>query len=253
MATDKFSVTFPESKDSGASQDEECCILELNGVKRKIRFHDYHEIYRIPGLYEYLFCDRLGCVSPEVVTKLLGDAVAESSTSLSELDILELGAGNGIVGELLKKQGVHAIVGIDVVPEAAEAACRDRPSVYQDYYVADLDNLSSDIEKNLEARGFNCLVAVGALGFGDIPPKTFAKAHSFIAVEGWIAFNIKENFLDENDATGFSRLFREMVEGGILEVQVKHRYRHRFSVNRRPLHYVGIIAKKKAAIPEQML
>jgi trans-aconitate methyltransferase len=253
MATDKFLVTFPGAKDRASSQDEECCIVELDGVKRRIRFHDYHEIYRIPGLYEYLFCDKLGCVSPEVVTNLLEDTVAKSSASLSELDILEIGAGNGIVGELLKKQGVNTIVGVDIVPEAAEATRRDRPSVYDDYYVADLENLSPDTRKNLEAKSFNCLVAVGALGFGDIHPKAFASAFSFIAQDGWIAFNIKEDFLEKSDKTGFSRLIGEMVEGDILEVQVKHQYRHRFSVDRRPLYYSGIIAKKKAAIPEQML
>jgi len=113
--------------------------------------------------------------------------------------------------------------------------------------------LSSDTKKNLEAKGFNCLVAVGALGFGDIHPKAFANAYRFIAQDGWIAFNIKEDFLEKHDATGFSQLIREMIEGGVLEVQVKHQYRHRFSVDGRDLAYVGIIAKKKAAIPEQML
>lgn len=253
MAPDKFLVTFPVSKDSATSQDEEYCIVELNGLKRRIRFHDYHEIYSIPGLYEYLFCDKLGCVSPEVVTSLLGDAVAKSSASLSELDVLEIGAGNGIVGEHLKKQGIRSIVGIDIVPEAAEAAQRDRPSVYDGYYIADLENLSSDTKNNLEAKGFNCLVSVGALGFDDIHPKAFASAYSFIAQDSWIAFNIKEDFLEESDATGFSRLIRDMVERGVLEIQVKHRYRHRFSVDRRPLHYIGIIAKKKAVIPCKML
>jgi hypothetical protein len=157
------------------------------------------------------------------------------------------------VGELLKKQGIRTIVGIDIVPEAAEATRRDRPSVYDDYYIADLENLSSDTKKSLEAGGFNCLVTVGALGFGDIHPKAFANAYSFIAQDGWIVFNIKEDFLETSDKTGFSGLIRDMIERGVIEVQVKHRCRHRFSVGGQPLHYVGIIAKKKAAIPEHML
>jgi hypothetical protein len=253
MATDKFLVTFPEAKDSASSQDEECCTVEVNGVKQRIRFHDYHKIYRIPGLYEYLFCDKLGCVSPEVITGLLKDEVAESSTLLSELHVLEIGAGNGIVGELLKGQGVNSIVGIDIVPEAAEATRRDRPLVYDDYYLADLEDLSPDIKKKLSAKRFNCLITVGALGFGDIPPKAFATAFDFIVEGGWIAFNIKEDFLEESDTTGFSGLIRKMVEGGILEVQVQQQYRHRFSIDGRPLYYVGVIGKKKAEISIHML
>lgn len=256
MTTERFLVTFPESRDAedvATGQDEEYCIVELDGVTKRIRFHDYHEIYRIPGLYEYLFCDKLGCVSPEVVTRLLGDAVAESSASISELDILEIGAGNGLVGELLRKQGARTIVGIDIVPEAREASRRDRPSVYDDYYIADLENLPLDTKKNLEAKGFNGLVSVGALGFGDIPPKAFANAYNLISRNGWIAFNIKVDFIEESDSTGFSKLIRDMVERNLLEVHVKHRYRHRFSVDGQPLHYVGVIAEKKAAIPEQML
>jgi trans-aconitate methyltransferase len=246
-------VTFPRADDGASSQDEEWCFVELDSIKQRIRFHDYHEIYRIPGLYEYLFCDKLGCVSPEVITGLLKDAVAKSSTSLSQLYVLEIGAGNGIVGELLKKQGINSIVGIDIVPEAAEAIRRDRPLVYDDYYVADLENLPPDIRNELEAKGFNCLVTVGALGFGDIHPEVFATALSFIPKNGWIAFNIKEDFLEESDKTGFSGLVRKMIEEDILEVQVQHRYRHRFSVDGRPLYYVGVIGKKKAAISDQLL
>ena len=249
----KFVVRFPEPKDGAPSQDEECCIVECDGVKQTIRFHDYDEIYRIPGLYEYLFCDKLGCVSPEVITGLLTDAVAKSSTPLTQLDVLEIGAGNGIVGELLKKRGINSIVGIDIVPEAAEAARRDRPLVYDDYHVADLEDLSPDIKKKVEAKGFNCLVTVGALGFGDIAPEAFSTAFSLIAENGWIAFNIKEDFLKESDKTGFSGLLRKMFGGDLLEVQVQHRYRHRFSVDRRPLYYVGVIGKKKTAVSDQML
>ena len=253
MMTEKFLVTFPEPEDAGAGQDEEYCIVELDGVKKRIRFHDYHEVYRVPGLYEYLFCEKLGCVSPEVITGLLADSVARSSAAASELNILEIGAGNGIVGELLRKQGPRIIIGIDIVPEAREAARRDRPFAYDDYYIADLENLPWDIRKNLEATDLNCLVSVGALGFGDIPPKAFVQAYNLISRNGWIAFNIKEDFIKETDATGFSRLIRDMVVRDILKIHVEHRYRHRFSVDRRPLHYVGVIAKKKAAIPARML
>jgi 2-polyprenyl-3-methyl-5-hydroxy-6-metoxy-1,4-benzoquinol methylase len=170
MRRDDFSIRFPESETGIQSQDEEFCIREQDGQEKRIRFHDYHEIYKISGLYEYLFCEKLGHRSPEVITSLLIEQVNKSSIPIPDLSLFDVGAGNGIVGAVLKERGVKCIVGIDIVREAAEAAQRDRPGVYDQYYVEDLENLSEAARRNLESKRFNCLVSVGALGFGDIQP-----------------------------------------------------------------------------------
>ena len=52
--------------------------------------------------------------------------------------MLDLGAGNGMVGEALREHGFEEITGVDITPEAGEAAERDRPGVYADYHVCDL-------------------------------------------------------------------------------------------------------------------
>ena len=96
-------------------------------------------------------------------------------------------------------------MGIDIFQEAKEAAERDRPGVYDDYLVRDLTDLPEPDEERLRQRNFNCLVTVAALGFGDIPPAAFVKALDLIDTPGWIAFNIKEDFLCERDDTGFCR------------------------------------------------
>lgn len=247
--TDRFSVRFPACQAGGKLQDEEYCIIDQDGDERKIRFHDYHEIYAIPGLYEYLFIERLKCRSPEIVSSLLVQAVIKSSSPVSKLSVLDIGAGNGIVGEVLKQLGIRSIVGIDIIPEAAEAAQRDRPGIYDEYHIEDLQNLSLNTRKRLEAWNFNCLVTVGALGFADIPPRAFAEGYNLIVDDGWIAFNIKEDFIEESDLTGFSHVLKHMVDSGILRVKVKNRYCHRLSVNNRPLYYVAVIGKKEAPIP----
>jgi hypothetical protein len=36
---------------------------------------------------------------------------------------------------------VESVVGVDIIPEAQEAADRDRPGVYEDYYVVDLTRM----------------------------------------------------------------------------------------------------------------
>jgi hypothetical protein len=58
-----FDLAFPQAN-AGADQDAECCEVTLGGKTRRIRFHDYDEIYRVPGLYEHLFYEVLDCKSP---------------------------------------------------------------------------------------------------------------------------------------------------------------------------------------------
>ena len=69
-----FAVTFPQLAADSVPQDEEYCLVRLEGQTRRIRFHDYHEIYAIPGLYERIFYEKLACQSPALLGKLL-DAI----------------------------------------------------------------------------------------------------------------------------------------------------------------------------------
>ena len=67
-AATAYDITFPQNAALG--QDEEWCLVRQNGATRKVRFHDYGEIYELPGLYERLFYDHLKCTSPETVARL---------------------------------------------------------------------------------------------------------------------------------------------------------------------------------------
>ena len=77
----ELTVRFPSDDEAAASQDTEWCEVVADGEKHTIRFHDYHEIYDIPGLYERIFHDHLKCRSPEVVIGLLAGA-ARAATSI---------------------------------------------------------------------------------------------------------------------------------------------------------------------------
>ena len=162
--------------------------------RRRIRFHDYHEIFKIPGLYEQLFYEELKCDSPRTIAGLIGEQV--DNDTAADLRVLDVGAGNGMVGEELDRMGAKHIVGVDIIEEAAEAAERDRPGIYDDYFVVDLTDIPADDQRALEEHRFNCLTTVAALGFGDIPPEAFAAAYNLVEDGGLIAFNIKERFVD---------------------------------------------------------
>jgi predicted TPR repeat methyltransferase len=249
VSTAEYDVRLPQVDDAEFDQDQEWCEVLIDGEPRRIRFHDYHEIYSIPGLYEHLFYELLECDSPRAVTALLGTALRSAGRRAADLRVFEVGAGNGMVGEELTELGVRSIVGVDIIDEAAMAAERDRPGTYDDYLVLDLTAIPEDTHAELRDRRFNCLVTVAALGFGDIPPDAFANAFNLVEPGGLIAFNIKEDFIADGDGSGFSRLISRAMEDGTLDVRAERRYQHRLSIAGEPLHYVAIVAEKRADLP----
>ncbi|MGG7054058.1 class I SAM-dependent DNA methyltransferase [Nitrosomonas sp. ANs5] len=246
----KHRIQFPKDKFYNLEQDETYFYLQRVGQPRKkIRFHDYGEIYRVQGLYEQLFYDRLKCQSPSKVTAILQSALDQSEENLSELRVLDLGAGNGMMGEELKKHGVSRLVGVDIIQEAHDATIRDRPDLYDAYYVEDFTNLDDDIREEITGWQCDCMTTVAALGFGDIPPGAFIEAFNIIDSKGWVAFNIKETFMDQSDESGFSKLIRELIFSEYLHVYRIERYRHRLSIEGQPLYYYAVAGRKRSDVP----
>ncbi|MEJ7716313.1 MAG: methyltransferase domain-containing protein [Thermoleophilaceae bacterium] len=241
-----FEITFPKGREEDRDQDEEFCEVALDGETRRIRFHDYHELYAIPGLYEQLFYEKLKCDSPRTIATLLDEQLDDDAAA--DLRVLDVGAGNGMVGEELDRMGAEHIVGVDIIEEAAEAAQRDRPGVYDDYFVVDLTDVPPDTQRELAGHGFNCLTTVAALGFGDIPPEAFTGAYNLVEDGGLIAFNIKQRFVEDGDRSGFEELISRSLDDGTMELQAERRYRHRLSVAGDPLYYIAMVARKRADI-----
>jgi len=249
MDTSIEAIQLPSEGDGGLSQDEEWCVVTVEGSRRRIRFHDYASIYEIPGLYEQLFYDRLKCSSPFRVSRLLADVLRERGQAPEDLRVLDLGAGNGMVGDELHTLGMKTIVGVDIIRQARSAAIRDRKGIYQEYLVADMTDLPEDTARRLTSKKLNCLTTVATLGFGDIPPKAFSTALSLISTPGWLAFNIKEDFLYDRDDSGFARLIRELSRSEVIRIEAYRRYRHRLAIDGRPIYYVAMIASKQKKIP----
>lgn len=246
-----YAIRFPESKDL-LDQDEEWCEVYLSGEWRRFRFHDYDEIYKVPALYERLFYTTLQCCSPRVVVDMLNEVVRDIEQDPGQLRVLDVGAGNGIVAQCLREIGASQVVGVDLIPEAAMAAERDRPSVYDDYIVADLTDLTDEQQNTLDQVPFNALTCVAALGYGDIPTAAFTTAFKSLTVGSWLAFNVKDVFLTPGeDQSGFARMIHDLFEAGILEMHAYRRYCHRLSAAGERLYYVAIVARKLAELPDK--
>ncbi|MEX0704124.1 MAG: methyltransferase domain-containing protein [Planctomycetales bacterium] len=246
-----FPIRFPNRCE--LDQDEEWCEVEIKDQWQRIRFHDYSDVYRIPGLYETIFYRTLRCNSPSKVADLLREVLVEHGFDPEELRVLDLGAGNGMMGEALQCLGSRNLVGVDIIPEACEAARRDRPWVYNDYVVADLTDLTDGERRTLEDARFNAMTTVAALGFGDIPQAAFYTAYNLVGDGGWVAFNIKEDFLKDKDQSEFSGLIGRMTRRGVLQIEAYKRYCHRLNISGKPLYYIAVVGQKLRDIPESEL
>lgn len=243
-------ISFPVTEPGALDQDQAYFLLrEADGTQR-LRFHDYGEIYRRPGLYEQLFYERLRCTSPTKARDVLLKVLADSQQDVHGLRVLDLGAGNGMVGELLD---AARVIGVDLLPEARDACERDRPHAYDAYYVTDMARLDADTARQMQHWQLDCLTCIAALGFGDIPVAAFAQAFNLIRAGGWIVFNVKETFLHEGDQTGFSRLVKELMFSQALQVHHLERYRHRLSIDGAPLFYYLMAGRKCADIGARWL
>ncbi len=246
----QFHLRFPIESDD-LDQDQEWCEYRIDGEEQwsRVRFHDYDEIYKVPGLYEALFYQCLKCCSPYRVVQLLSDVLMDDPHTMEDLRVLDLGAGNGMVGQELRNAGVPRLVGVDIIPEAREATYRDRPGVYDDYVITDMTDLDEPTRAHLRAADPNCLTTVAALGYGDIPTDAFIEAYNLIDTPGWLAFNIKQDFLDDmEDDTGFAGLIRKLMRKRFIEVHAYRRYCHRLSIHGDQLFYVAMVARKLRSI-----
>ena len=146
-----------------------------------------------------------------------------------------------------------ALVGVDIFPEAKEAAQRDRPGVYDHYFVAYLTTEEGVGKLESLPTEFNLLVTVAALGFGDIPVDAFLNAFNLLEEGALVAFNIKDRFLSETDETGFSGAVQGMCDES-LELLNTRLYRHRVSMSGESLNYVAVVGRKlRNADPDRCL
>lgn len=250
MIRQVHNISFPISEPHALGQDEAFFLLKEDGRELEVRFHDYDQIYDRAGLYEQLFYQRLRCASPRKARDLLAKVLQDNRTELTELRVLDLGAGNGMVGELID---AARVVGVDISESARRACERDRPDAYDAYFVTDMSRLEGELAQQLKSWQLDCLTCIAALGFGDVPVRAFANAFNLIRQHGWVVFNIKETFLKESDQSGFSLLVKHLLVSDTLQVHHLERYRHRISIDGRALFYYVLVGQKESDIPDEVL
>ena len=72
---DELRIALPEPI-LRLEQESEWCLVEMPDGWREFRFHDFADLYEVPGLYEKLFYSILECNSPATISQILHESAA---------------------------------------------------------------------------------------------------------------------------------------------------------------------------------
>lgn len=211
------------------------------GDREIVHLHDYTRIYAIPGLYEHVVQERLQCRSPQVAAEGFLRAVARTTSPAGSLTVLDVGAGTGLVGELLLGAGIERMVGVDALPAARAACIRDRPGVYGNYLIGDLASGDSELLAELRELEPGGLVSAGAFGGTHAPPAALVNALAMLPPGAPVALTIDERWMDAADPDGFGSAVQRLAAEGALELVERTRFKHRITTTGDPIFYELLI------------
>ncbi len=220
------------------------CLVEDGGALRQVRLRGDARLWEWPGVYEHLVRTLLRGNAPGALSHMLDRQLRSSGTNAADLRVIDLGAGNGWMGEELGSIGIPLVIGVDSSSAAAIAAERDHPDVYQSYLMLDMRRLSEAQRDDLMNYDFNCLVCVDALAADEPAPNAFAEAFNLLAPDGWVAFHLNAETAEGGRDSRFARIVHRMIQSGSMNVATQQRYRHRFTTYGAPLFHVGVVARK---------
>ncbi len=129
--------------------------------------------------------DELGWQAPEQVAHLLASVFSKNDRESAQ--ILDVGAGTGLVGVALKKLGFKNVDAMDISIHMLEAAKARK--VYNNITLGNAEHLSKEVNIIYDA-----VICVGALNFGHIAPEALLEFCAVVKPQGFISFSTREDY-----------------------------------------------------------
>lgn len=240
---DPYSIKLLEPTSS--RQSDEFIQGDFDGETITFNLHDYNFMYKHPLLYDIVLYDYLKCRTPDEIASVVKQVWEANKVSASTVRMLEIGAGSGAFGECMKSMvGVGELVGLDISAAAMEAARRDRPSIYDEYIVADLTALSPAVESQLRDFRFSCVGVASATGWGNhIPVAGFEKAFDLLIPGGWYIFHVKPNDPDP-ECVELCQWIETKIQSGQATQIYRGSHFHRLRTTGSEIFYDVVVAVK---------
>ncbi len=221
---------------------ERIAVYHEDGTVEEVRLHDYERVYALPGVYEQIVQEDLGCRSPAHVATMLTGALEALRRDMADTRVIDVAAGNGVSGEALRAAGMDVVLGTDIVPAAREAALRDRPEVYDEYLTLDLTALTSAQTEHLRSLRANALTCVAPVGTfpGTVPPQVIANACRVLIGEPLVVTLYDPRF---GEPDPLDEQFFETEVGAEATLLDHERYLHRFLVTGSPFELEASVWK----------
>ena len=230
--------------------DGEYIALSGDGIDEQvIHLHEYPRLYAVPGLYEHVVQELLGCRSPQVAADGVANALRRLGLDPADVPLLDLGAGTGLVGELLSALGATTVIGLDALDAARDACLRDRPSVYRDYLIGDLAHPRPELLARLRGHHPGGLVSAGAFGGTHVPAAALLNALALLPNGAPVVFTIDERWTQADGPGGFRTPITQLFASGHLQLFERSRFQHRRSTAGNPIYYELFVAAKASAPP----
>jgi hypothetical protein len=217
-------------------------VYHEDGTVEEVRLHDYERVYSLPGVYEQIVQEDLGCRSPAHVAAMLTGALDALRRDVADTRVVDVAAGNGVSGEALRAAGLDVVLGTDIVPAAREAALRDRPAVYDEYLTLDLTALTTAEADHLRSLGANALTCVAPVGSfpGTVPPQVIAAVCPLLSGEPLVVTLFDPRF---GEADPLDEQFFATEVGAEATLLDHDRYLHRFLVTGAPFELEASVWK----------
>lgn len=239
-----FTINFPPQA-AERPGEEIVDVAFADGRAETLRIHDYDRVYAVPGLYEEIVQRRLNCRAPAEVAALLAEAADRIGRPRADVRVLDVGAGNGVSGEMQAAMGLRPVVGVDILPEARLAALRDRPGLYDLYLSTDLRELEPYAVRAVRALRPNALACVGAMGSGHLPAGALAAALDLLEPDALFGYAVDPE-LEDPSSDALRDLLAELERGGGLVELDRRRYRHRLTANGGERWWDAVVARVPA-------